>query len=325
MMIKRLIVCVGVLVVVLFGIFAAHITATALDEIPKGVLVYGGNVIPFIDYASKQQKTSNITAFSVTGTVVASDTGAAADVSAIYTDDKHAAVMNKQLVTGTWFGISAMGRENNNVVIGTDLAARLFFSTEVIERELIINGRVYRICGVCESGSGFVRDISSDGRSVIYLPYTAAATPSAQYLFISGTGDIRVNDVRYMVFDSLGIDISGLPVSAVGDKVELLRVYPLVFLRFVIVFSLLLLALLIARLLTDAFYNREKRSRKEILVILSAVLTFAVLIYLLCIMPKIPESFRRTRTSLRYATTLRVTFQKCRRQTRIQTTSQTDI
>ena len=272
---------------------AARVAGGAARELPKGILVHSERgIIPFRDYALKADKATDMTAFSVSKAYLSAN-GVTVRVNRVVTDKNHAEVMGKELLSGTWFGISELARENNYAVIGSDLATELFFSADAAGREIAVDGRTYRISGVCRSGGGFIHDISQDGDPDVYLPYTAAGGGAAEYLFLGGEQgkNLHPGDVRYKVNLALGVDAAGVRISDVGDKANLLKTYPFVFLRLLLAAGLLAVALPAANLTARLVFESETRRIKTYFGLAAALLAFAALLYVLCSLPGVPESF----------------------------------
>lgn len=71
-------------------------------------------------------------------------------------------------------GITEEFIKNNErvAVIGSRLAVKLFFNTDVVGKTIEINNNKYKICGVFKESEDFINQVSSDGKHRIYIPYT---------------------------------------------------------------------------------------------------------------------------------------------------------
>lgn len=282
-------ICAAVLVLLL--LCATGITKNVLKTSPDGVLASSPGMT-FKEYASKQYDVEEeMTAFSVVEISVTAN-GRQLFLSGVLTDEKYAGVMNSAMASGNWFSMSLLERENNAVVIDSALATELFFSVDSVGREIEIDGRSFRICGVRESENGLIRDISTGG-PFVYLPYTFAENEIVQHLFVANDAErgYLPEDVSLLLSDKMQLSIPADAIDSATDKIELVRVYPFTFLRIVIAAALILLAILIADALSRVFYQRRMRGKKTYLFLGVAFLVFVALVFLLCSMPRIPESF----------------------------------
>lgn len=62
-------------------------------------------------------------------------------------------------------------------IISDTLALKLYFNTDVIGKEFIINGEDYIVSGVYENSTKLINKLSKDGKERIYIPYTCADSP----------------------------------------------------------------------------------------------------------------------------------------------------
>lgn len=60
----------------------------------------------------------------------------------------------------------------NIAIISNNLALKLFFNTKAENKELKLNDKTFKIEYVYNESSGFINDISKDGKERIYIPYT---------------------------------------------------------------------------------------------------------------------------------------------------------
>ena len=72
--------------------------------------------------------------------------------------------------------ISAQNIKNKDkvAVIGSQLALKLYFTTDAAGKKININGGQYTICGVICENEGFINKLSSDSKQRVYIPYTTA-------------------------------------------------------------------------------------------------------------------------------------------------------
>lgn len=90
------------------------------------------------------------------------------------------------LVNENWFtvykakingkNISAQNIKNKDkvAVIGSQLALKLYFTTDAVGKKININGSQYTICGVICENESFINKLSSDNKQRVYIPYTTA-------------------------------------------------------------------------------------------------------------------------------------------------------
>lgn len=90
------------------------------------------------------------------------------------------------LVNENWFtvykakingkNISAQNIKNKDkvAIIGSQLALKLYFTTDAVGKKININGSQYTICGVICENEGFINKLSSDSKQRVYIPYTTA-------------------------------------------------------------------------------------------------------------------------------------------------------
>lgn len=64
--------------------------------------------------------------------------------------------------------------KENTVIISDELALKLFFTAKAENKELIIFDKAFKITDVYNESSGFINEISKDGKERIYIPYTCA-------------------------------------------------------------------------------------------------------------------------------------------------------
>lgn len=62
--------------------------------------------------------------------------------------------------------------KDNVAVIGSNIAIKMFFNTEVIGNTITLNEEVFTICGVFYENENILNDLSGDGKQRIYIPYT---------------------------------------------------------------------------------------------------------------------------------------------------------
>ena len=63
--------------------------------------------------------------------------------------------------------------KGNVAIISDKLALKLFFNTKAENEELELNDKRFKIAAVYNESSGFINDISKDGKERIYIPYTS--------------------------------------------------------------------------------------------------------------------------------------------------------
>lgn len=58
------------------------------------------------------------------------------------------------------------------VVIGSDLALKLFFNADAVGKTITLNNQNYTVCGVFRENESIINSLSSDGKQRVYIPYT---------------------------------------------------------------------------------------------------------------------------------------------------------
>lgn len=64
--------------------------------------------------------------------------------------------------------------KENTVIISDELSLKLFFTAKAENKELIIFEKAFKITDVYNNSSGFINEISRDGKERIYIPYTCS-------------------------------------------------------------------------------------------------------------------------------------------------------
>lgn len=72
--------------------------------------------------------------------------------------------------------------KNRVVVIGDDLALKLFFTTDSVGKKIYINGLEYTVSGVYKSDNSLIGRLSQDGRQRVYIPCTATESYVNHYV-----------------------------------------------------------------------------------------------------------------------------------------------
>ncbi len=57
-------------------------------------------------------------------------------------------------------------------VIGSSLALKLFFNTDVVGKTIMFDNETYTICGIFAERENIINSLSSDGKQRVYIPYT---------------------------------------------------------------------------------------------------------------------------------------------------------
>lgn len=57
-------------------------------------------------------------------------------------------------------------------VIGSSLALELFFNTDAVGKEIMLDGETYTVCGVFQENENIINSLSDDGKQRIYIPCT---------------------------------------------------------------------------------------------------------------------------------------------------------
>lgn len=90
------------------------------------------------------------------------------------------------LVNENWFtvyktkingkDISAQNIKNKDkvAIIGSQLALKLYFTTDAVGKKINIDGNQYTICGVICENESLINKLSADNKQRVYIPYTTA-------------------------------------------------------------------------------------------------------------------------------------------------------
>lgn len=86
------------------------------------------------------------------------------DITPVLTDENYFNVMNTK-INGN------LNKNKKAAVISSDLALKLFFETDVIEKTIIIDNKEYTVSGVYKKTKGLINELSSDNKERVYLYY----------------------------------------------------------------------------------------------------------------------------------------------------------
>lgn len=57
-------------------------------------------------------------------------------------------------------------------IIGSQLALKLYFTTEAVGKKIDLDGEIYTVCGVIDENESLINKLSEDGKQRVYIPYT---------------------------------------------------------------------------------------------------------------------------------------------------------
>ncbi len=99
-----------------------------------------------------------------------------ADVMPVYTT--HSLLdLYKWDLSGESFTEDDVSTGVKKAIISDTLALKLYFNTDVVGKELIINGESFIVSGVYENSTKLIDELSKDGKERVYIPYTCADSP----------------------------------------------------------------------------------------------------------------------------------------------------
>ena len=100
-------------------------------------------------------------------------------------NESYFSFINLTFVAGDLSGLFAGQHDSAPVMIGADLARRLFFTLDCIGSKISVNDQLFTVAGVYEEPQSVLHRISSDGKDVLYAPYcTAAREAEANHIFV---------------------------------------------------------------------------------------------------------------------------------------------
>lgn len=98
------------------------------------------------------------------------------DVLPVYTTHSLLDLYESELI-GESFTEDDVSTGAKKIIISDTLALKLYFNTDVIGKEFIINGERFIVSGVYENSTKLINKLSKDGKERIYIPYTCADSP----------------------------------------------------------------------------------------------------------------------------------------------------
>lgn len=98
------------------------------------------------------------------------------DVLPVYTTHSLLDLYESELI-GESFTEDDVSTGAKKIIISDTLALKLYFNTDVIGKEFIINGESFIVSGVYENSAKLINKLSKDGKERIYIPYTCADSP----------------------------------------------------------------------------------------------------------------------------------------------------
>lgn len=98
------------------------------------------------------------------------------DVLPVYTTHSLLDLYESELI-GESFTEDDVSTDAKKIIISDTLALKLYFNTDVIGKEFIINGESFIVSGVYENSAKLINKLSKDGKERIYIPYTCADSP----------------------------------------------------------------------------------------------------------------------------------------------------
>lgn len=121
-----------------------------------------------------ENKNKRITGYSEIATVVSNKYGLTeTGIKAVLTDIDYSFFYQKEMINGIFPDVQAFEKAEAYAVISDRLAFRLFKTTDVVENEINLLGRRFKIISVYRSNSSVVWDLCGDGFDRIYIPYNS--------------------------------------------------------------------------------------------------------------------------------------------------------
>lgn len=80
--------------------------------------------------------------------------------------------IHKFKINGSGFTEKNIKSKERVIVIGSNLALKLFFNSDALNKKIIIDNEQYKIIGIFQESEDFINQISTDGKTHIYIPYT---------------------------------------------------------------------------------------------------------------------------------------------------------
>jgi len=98
------------------------------------------------------------------------------DVLPVYTTHSLLDLYESELI-GEGFTEDDVSKGAKKIIISDTLALKLFFNTDVVGEEFIINDESFIVSGVYENSTKLINKLSKDGKERVYIPYTCADSP----------------------------------------------------------------------------------------------------------------------------------------------------
>lgn len=98
------------------------------------------------------------------------------DVLPVYTTHSLLDLYESELI-GESFTEDDVSTGAKKIIISDTLALKLYFNSDVIGKEFIINGESFIVSGVYENSTKLINKLSKDGKERVYIPYTCADSP----------------------------------------------------------------------------------------------------------------------------------------------------
>lgn len=77
-----------------------------------------------------------------------------------------------QTLNGSSITKENIDNKDKVAVIGSSLALKLFFNTDVVGKTIMFDNETYTICGIFAERENIINNLSSDGKQRVYIPYT---------------------------------------------------------------------------------------------------------------------------------------------------------
>ena len=130
----------------------------------------------------------------------------------VFTNEIFLEFYNINIIEGSFLDEYMVRQHKKVAVISDSTAISLFMNTSVIGNKILINDQIYEIVGVYEENKNLLNELSSDGYSKIFVPYTSNYNYEESYVEIfslsinsdKGTTEVE-NKIRKYVgekFDS---------------------------------------------------------------------------------------------------------------------------
>ena len=133
---------------------------------------YAPASVEVINKLSQRLSSKSMSFTSEAETVRIKDT----DVLPVYTTHSLIDLYESKLI-GDGFTEDDVSTGAKKIIISDTLALKLYFNTDVVGKEFIINDERFIVSGVYENSRKLINNLAKDGKERVYIPYTCADSP----------------------------------------------------------------------------------------------------------------------------------------------------